>query len=820
MIDRLRRLLKNRFRSGESTRPAGGTNTRTGQSVAAAGAGLLQQLIESRFLTAILSPLSRLIGTERLQRHRGLAVELLQRLREGRIGLGMQLYIGIGGAVVITLSASLVAWFSFNQVGDSQNRVNEDSIPEMTAAFGVARQAGTLVAAAPRLVTAATPVDFTGVAAAVAREQTDFETRLQALTPREGKEETVSRVLAHGSEIISNIGAIRDSVSQSFLLSRRSEELLTKLETLQDELTRILVPAVDDHLFYALTGYRNLGQRPASPARHFSKSEFNRYRHMIELQAHATTATQLLAGVTNLTEIPLIEPVRERFESARDGIGRSLVALGSAPLRDRITPVFDQLLDLGLGEQNGFDLRAEELGLANRQRDLLERNRKLSVDLVAEVEGMVASASARAQDAALSSTQAILTGRRLLLVLNLVSISGAVLIGWLFVGRILLRRLKNLSDRMRGMAGGDLEARVEISGRDEVAEMAAALEVFRRHALEVQRLNLVEKLAEELKGKNSQLEKAMDDLRKAQDQIVMRDKLAELGQLTAGVAHEIKNPLNFVKNFSEVSEELMEELGEVLTDNQEKLSKDDRELIEEISGDLTGNLKSIRHHGDRANRVIHDMLSMGRGSGERQPTDINGLLDQSARLAYHSARATDQSFNLDIKQDLDPQIDTIDVVSQDVGRVFLNLVSNACYATDEKRRSLGTDGGEPADGDGEYSPTLWLSTKRLEDRIEIRVRDNGSGIPTEVVDKIFNPFFTTKPTNEGTGLGLALSNDIVREHGGAIKVETEPDSFTEMLVELPLESPAAMAVQGDADEEDDEPVLSGGESDRLESSDS
>ena len=312
----------------------------------------------------------------------------------------------------------------------------------------------------------------------------------------------------------------------------------------------------------------------------------------------------------------------------------------------------------------------------------------------------------------------------------------------------------------------------------------------------------------------------MDDLRKAQDQIVMRDKLAELGQLTAGVAHEIKNPLNFVKNFSEVSEELMEELGEILTDNQEKLSKEDREPVEEISGDLTGNLKSIRHHGDRANRVIHDMLSMGRGSGERQPTDINGLLDQSARLAYHSARATDKSFNLDIKQDLDPRMESIDVVSQDMGRVFLNLVGNACYATDQKRRSLGADSGEQTDGQGEYSPTLWLGTKRLEDRIEIRVRDNGSGIPADVVDKIFNPFFTTKPTNEGTGLGLALSNDIVREHGGSIKVETEPGNFTEMLVELPLESLAAMAELEEADEEDVEPVLSAGESNRLESSDS
>ena len=827
MIDRLRRLLKNPFLSRKSKPLSGPAETNPMQALGAAGAGLLQRLLESRFLTALLSRLSGLIGTDILQRKRGLAVDLLQRLREGRIGLGMQLYIGIGGAVAITLSASLVGWFSFNQVGDAQNRVNQDSIPEMAAAFGVARQAGTLVAAAPRLVTAPTPRDFTDVAAAVAKEKKDFETRLQTLTPRKGEEETVSRILGHGSEIISNIEAIRDSVSRSFLLSERSEELITNLEALQDELTGILVPAVDDQFFFALTGYRTLGERPAPRARHFSRKEFNHYRHMLELQANATTTIQLLAGASNLTEVPLIEPLRERFESARDGIRRSLSVLGRAPLRDRVTPVFDRLLELGQGKQSGFDLRTQELGLAGRQRELLERNRKLSLELVAEVEGLVSSASARAQDATLASTQAIRTGRSLLLILNLVSITGAVLIGWLFVGRILLRRLKKLSGRMRGMAGGDLEAQVEISGHDEVAEMAAALEVFRRHALEVQRLNLVEKLAEELKGKNTQLEKTMDDLRKAQDQIVLRDKLAALGQLTAGVAHEIKNPLNFVKNFSEVSEELLEELGEILTDNQEKLSKDDRELVQEISGDLTGNLKSIRHHGDRANRVIHDMLLMGRGSGERQSTDINGLLDQSTRLAYHSARATDKSFNLDIRQDLDPEMQSIDVVPQDMGRVFLNLVNNACYATDQKRRTLGAAAGEQADGEGsrgvdlsDYSPTLWLSTKRLEDRVEIRVRDNGSGIPGEIVDKIFNPFFTTKPTNEGTGLGLALSNDIVREHGGTIKVETEAGSFTEMLIELPLKSGAAMAPTADAEAEGEGPVLSPGNPDRPEARDS
>ena len=178
----------------------------------------------------------------------------------------------------------------------------------------------------------------------------------------------------------------------------------------------------------------------------------------------------------------------------------------------------------------------------------------------------------------------------------------------------------------------------------------------------------------------------------------------------------------------------------------------------------------------------------GRGSGERQFTEINNLLDEHARLAYHSARATDPDFNLTIETDFDPDAGQIEAVPQDLGRVFLNMVGNACYATDEKRRAIEADVSD-SDG-GTYFPTLSLRTKRMDDRIEVSVRDNGNGIPPEVVDKIFNPFFTTKPTDKGTGLGLALSNDIVREHGGNIRVETEPGEFTEMTVELPLVPPA------------------------------
>ena len=374
--------------------------------------------------------------------------------------------------------------------------------------------------------------------------------------------------------------------------------------------------------------------------------------------------------------------------------------------------------------------------------------------------------------------------------ISAISVVGALLIAWLFVGRVLLRRLGMLSDWMRRMAGGDLEARVEIGGRDEVADMAAALEVFRRHALEVQRLNLVERLAQELQGKNEELEKALEDLGRAQDQIVVREKLAALGELTAGVAHEIRNPLNFVKNFSEASEELIDELKEVLEESGEKLDDEQRSLLAEISGDLVDNLGRIRSHGDRANRIVHDMLMMGRHSAEVLKVEINGLLEEYARLAYHSTRASDPEFQLDMQFDLDPQMGELEVIPQDLGRVFLNMVANACDATDEKRRGGGAGEMEG----GPYQPTLWIASKRDAERAVIRIKDNANGMPAEIVEKIFTPFFTTKPAGKGTGLGLAMSADIVREHGGTIQVNTEPGRFTEMVIDLPLDPPASLGV--------------------------
>lgn len=701
----------------------------------------------------------------------------LQRLLTARHRLAVQLYVGLGAAVALTLVASLVAWFSFDQVGDAQRQVNERSVPEIATAFAVAQQSGTLAAAAPRLAAAKTPKAFAEVAAKIAAERTDFKKQLAALTQLGADEERLAWIRARGDTLIANINAIEASVAKHFDLNAHSRVLHNNLETLQNELIGLLIPAIDDQLFYAMTGYRTLGQPPAPRAQHLSEAELSRYRDLAELQEGATTATRLLANAFNVSDAHLLEPLQERFASTVGGIERKLVALGEGPLRSALGQTFDRLFDLGRGDKKIFALRASELQIVEQQRALLDRNRNLSIELVAEVEGLVNMARVSAQRATHTSTQAIFTGRKLLLALNAISIVGAVLIAWLFVGRVLLRRLEFLSNRMRRMAEGDLEAKIELPGRDEVADMAAALEVFRRRSLEAQRLNLVEKLAADLEEKNATLEKVLADLRQAQDQIVMREKLAALGELTAGVAHEIQNPLNFVKNFAEVSEELLEELQEVLEQNGTPLDEEQRTLIDEINGDLTDNLGRIREHGERANRIVRDMLQMGRGSGDARPVDVNALLDEHARLAFHSARATNADFQLDIITELDEEIGELAVVPQDLARVFLNMVSNACYATNDKRHSPETPPG--------YAPTLWISTQRMPDHVAIRIRDNGNGIPAEVIDKIFNPFFTTKPTDQGTGLGLALSNDIVREHGGVIKVHSEPGEFTEMTIELP-----------------------------------
>jgi two-component system, NtrC family, sensor kinase len=284
------------------------------------------------------------------------------------------------------------------------------------------------------------------------------------------------------------------------------------------------------------------------------------------------------------------------------------------------------------------------------------------------------------------------------------------------------------------------------------------------------------RLFESVEARTRELAASLEDLRTAQDRLVQTEKLASLGQLTAGIAHEIKNPLNFVNNFSGVSAELIDELQNAL--RSLSIDKKARAEINELTDTLRGNLNKVVQHGKRADAIVKNMLLHSRqGSGEHRPIDINALVEESLNLAYHGARAEKQGFNITLERSLDPTAGEADVFPQEITRVLLNLISNGFYAA--TKRKADANGGN-------YEPTLAAATKNLGDSVEIRIRDNGTGIPPEVKERMFNPFFTTKPAGEGTGLGLSISHDIiVKQHGGSIEVDTKPGEFTEFRIVLP-----------------------------------
>ncbi len=269
---------------------------------------------------------------------------------------------------------------------------------------------------------------------------------------------------------------------------------------------------------------------------------------------------------------------------------------------------------------------------------------------------------------------------------------------------------------------------------------------------------------------NKKIEKAYTDLKSTQAQLIQSEKMASLGELTAGIAHEIQNPLNFVNNFSEVNTELLEDM-------EHEIDKGNFQEVKTIAKDIKENEQKINHHGKRADSIVKGMLQHSRSSsGVKEPTDINALADEYLRLSFHGLRAKDKTFNAAIETHFDETLQKVSAIPQDIGRVLLNLFTNAFYAVTEKKKQKGED----------YEPTVTLSTKKSGDKVEIRVKDNGMGIPQKVLDKIFHPFFTTKPTGQGTGLGLSLSYDIIKAHGGEIKVETKEGEGAEFIILLPV----------------------------------
>ena len=319
------------------------------------------------------------------------------------------------------------------------------------------------------------------------------------------------------------------------------------------------------------------------------------------------------------------------------------------------------------------------------------------------------------------------------------------------------------------------DARLAFQNKLKLYGLLAGLAVFIIVAFTLYRNNLQRKKANiVLQEKNIKIENTLSELKSTQAQLIQSEKMASLGELTAGIAHEIQNPLNFVNNFSEVNKEMIDEL-------QTELKSGNTEEAIAISNDIKDNEEKINHHGKRADAIVKGMLQHSRTStGVKEPTDINKLADEYLRLSYHGIRAKDKNFNADFKTDFDETIGKINIVPQDIGRVLLNLYNNAFYAVNEKHASTSSA------GQTDYEPTVSVSTKKSGNSVLITVSDNGNGIPTSIKEKIFQPFFTTKPTGQGTGLGLSLSYDVIKAHGGEIMVETNGDEGTVFIIQLPV----------------------------------
>lgn len=719
----------------------------------------------------------------------------LKQIWANRNTISVRLYLAFGGAVLFILLASAVALISVGTISRSLSKVNNESIPQLETSFEMSRLGTQIINSLPRIVSTTDFNEFETLIIDTHATQSAFLTQLETLAESDMHSDSAAEIRTFGLSINENTARIEELVRSRFDLMAQSTRFLNRVSTLSEEFDHLLITAVDDQLFYALTGFREIEGNAPTRVATLRQGEIDIYRHLIGIKTGSSETIMLLNALFNVDDLDDVYPLRESFFTSSDRIRRALSYVTGIAEYDQLFELASVLQSYGMDDGNGFDLRIETLKLTNDLTDLVIANNDLLNRTSESIQRSVQLIREDTNAATAASEGVIVISFVVLSIVNLATIVGALLIAWLYVGRNIVSRMTYLAAHMRDMAGGKLDEEVVMSGDDEIAEMAVALEGFRHNTLEVQRLNLVEELANQLSEQNEKLEKTNADLVKAQDQIVMQEKLAALGELTAGVAHEIKNPLNFIINFSDVSKELIDEMSEEIEKldiPKEEPDNPDEDfdplLMDDLFGDLTENLERISHHGHRANRIVIDMLAMGRGSTEWKPVDLNELIDSHVRLAFHSARGQDSDFQLKIEEEYDDKMGDVNAIPQDLGRVFLNICSNACQATDQRRHD------ESLQGESSYTPTLSVKSIRYDEGVDIVFQDNGPGMPPDVVEKIFQPFFTTKDPNKGTGLGMSLANDIVAQHGGQILIESRVGEGAQFTVRLPEDPSAALAL--------------------------
>ena len=564
--------------------------------------------------------------------------------------------------------------------------------------------------------------------------------------------------------------AALDSAQSAAGSARELERVLKEMEAEEASFARIseqMVAMADQQILARAAEAAGEGHGIVARAR----GGIERLESALLLRSRVDQLVNVLVEAAHFSDVGSIDLNSEQFAVILEDVYGNLDSMPAHPEVQELRTSIDTMRDIGVGENSIFALRQSEISDREYARQLQTESQAIADSLTLIALNLVDGAESSAYEAAERTRESLERGENTLLNIVMVSLIVVFLITWLYVLRVLVRRITGLSSTTLAIANGELDAPINVKGNDELSDMGEALEVFRDNAVKRQQAEQALRIAKD------NAEKALEELEATQANLVQAEKMASLGQLTAGIAHEIKNPLNFVNNFSDVSVELLEELKEVLGESIKQLDDDDREDAEDLVETLTANLGRIKEHGARADRIVKGMLSHARqGPGQSSLSDLNALLEESVNLAYHGARAENSDFNVTLEKDLDPEVREVEIFPQEMARVIVNLIGNAFYAV-QSRKSTGEDG---------FNPVVSVTSLNLGDKVSITVRDNGTGIPEDAKEKIFDPFFTTKPTGEGTGLGLSLSFDIVvKQHRGEFDVDSRTGEYTEFTVTLP-----------------------------------
>ncbi len=694
--------------------------------------------------------------------------------------LSVKLYGGLIVFISCILLISIFSWRSLREVVSVQQTLMTKNVPDLVLLNTIVQQSERLIKSAPQLITSSSKIELNKVKKEIEGGQKKLKTLMNEFK-KSRNVKYFAEVLTLVAQIAQNLEKMETPVIQKRELMILIQDIFYQITQLTSELNKTILVEIDDRTFdLALKSKSIKSVKEVNES--IELKDILDYRQLLNLQSQTNIAVNLLREAVGLSNADRIQPLRERFIAAIEACEQhaNLFANKFEHIKANIT----KLREAGLNDKKGiFYIKKKVLDIEKLQSQFLKENKIIANQLSEKIRLINYNIHSESSITNNFFKKSLKKNQNVLLVINFLGVFASIALALFFIGP-LIQRLSYLARRMKAMVvdnSRSLEKPIIIKGSDEVRQMGDALEIFRQYVLELKRLNLVEKLAKEIQEKNIELERTIQDLHKTRNQLVIQEKLASLGQLTSGIAHEIKNPLNFINNFSKLSKDIVEDLKTELNKPELQVPKEVQELITELTNDLQSNMNKIHTHGERANDIIIGMLQHSRGeAGQEEQVNINKYMDIYSNLAFHSKRSASSAFNLVFDKQYDISLEPITIIPQDVSRIILNIVTNACDAIQEKIQKYNIES---------YKPCIVLKTKKIADQVQICIRDNGLGIPDSVKEKIFNPFFTTKDTGHGTGLGLSLVHDIVTKHGGVVKVESQEGEFTEFIITLPIKTP-------------------------------